>query len=257
MAGLDQVSLKEADRIVSFIRRLVKSGSAKGVVVGLSGGIDSAVVGALCVRALGKEKVVGVLMPSDHTPAEDMRDARLLAGGWVIRTEEVPISRIAEAVMSSSKIKGTKVARANIEARVRMVVLYYFANTRGHVVAGTGDRSEALLGYYTKFGDGGVDFLPIVHLYKTQVRQLGASLGLPSVIVQKPSSPQLWPGHKALDEIPADYDKLDIVLHHLFDLGSKPAVAASAARAPIKVVDEVLRMHMLTEHKRVLPPSLT
>jgi len=143
-----------------------------------------------------------------------------------------------------------------VEARVRMVLDYYWANTLGYLVAGTGDRSEGLLGYYSKFGDGGVDFLPIAHLYKTQVRALGAYLGLPKRVVEKPASPQLWPGQRALDEIPADYDKLDVVLHHLFDLKSKPRVAATRGGVAASVVNKVLEMHKRTEHKRALPPSL-
>src|SRR5207245_3737820 len=99
---------------------------------------------------------------------------------------------------------------------MRMSSLYFVANLRNLLVPGTGDRSEDLIGFFTKYGDGGVDFLPIAHLYKTQVRTLGERLGVPSSIVTKPASPQLWPGHKATDEIPADYNILNIVLYYLF-----------------------------------------
>ena len=126
----------------------------------------------------------------------------------------------------------------------------------GRLVAGTGDRSEILIGFYTKYGDGGVDFLPIAHLFKTQVRELGAQLGLPRNIVAKPSSPQLWPGHRATDEIPADYDKLDLVLHHVFDRRASARTAAAKAGVERSVVDEVLDMHRRSEHKRSLPPGL-
>jgi len=246
----------ESERIESFIQSVVDGASAKGVVVALSGGVDSAVVGVLCVRALGKTKVLAVLLPSNHTPEQDMDDARKLADAWGVRKEEVPISGIVEALISSSKVQGTRLAKANVEARVRMVLDYYWANTLGYLVAGTGDKSEELLGYFTKFGDGGADFLPIAHLYKTQVRALGKHLGLPKGVVEKPASPQLWPGQKASDEIPADYDKLDVLLHYLFDLKSKPSEAAARARVPMDVVGQVLEMHRRTGHKRALPPSL-
>ncbi len=256
MADLRRVSAKEAGRIASFIRKVVKDGSAAGAVVGLSGGIDSAVVGALCVRAMGKERVLGLLMPSEHTPSEDVSDARSLARSWGIATEELPISGITRGILGAVKVQGTKIARANVEARVRMVLLYYHANSLGYLVAGTGDRSEELLGFYSKYGDGGVDFQPIAHLYKTQVRELGALLGLPKRVVGKPASPQLWPGQRATDELPADYDKLDVVLHCLYDARSTPAEAADRARVPLSVVKKVIEMHTRTEHKRTLPPSL-
>jgi NAD+ synthase len=247
---------KETARAVSFVRKIVRGASANGVVLGLSGGIDSSVVGALCVRALSKTRVVGLVMPSDHTPAKDVKDALSMAGSWGIRTEEVPISRHVKLLTASAKIKGTRIALANVEARVRMIILYYYANTLGHLVAGTGDKSEALLGYFTKMGDGGVDFLPIAHLYKTQVRQLGTYLGIPKSVVEKPASPQLWAGHKASDEIPADYDKLDVVLYRLFERNESPHDAAMAARLPDSVAKEALEMNRKSEHKRSLPPSL-
>jgi NAD+ synthase len=257
LTGLPRIDYtKETTRITSFIVRVVERASASGVVVGLSGGIDSAVVGALSVTALGKSRVLGLLLPSDHTPAQDIKDATSLASSWGIQSEKITISRIVDRLVDSAKIDGTKIARANVEARVRMSLLYYHANSLGYLVTGTDDRSESLLGFFTKFGDGGVDLLPISHLYKTQVRELGKHLGLPKSVVEKPASPQLWPGHKATDEIPADYDKLDIVLHDYFDLKTSRVKAASDAGVPVSVVDKVLEMHKKTEHKRSMPPSL-
>ncbi len=247
---------EETSRITAFIQSTVERAGAKGVVVALSGGIDSAVVGALCVRALGKDRVLALLLPSDHTPPQDLDDARRLADTWGVRREEIPISGIVGAITSSTRAEGTKIAKANVQARVRMVLDYYRANSLGYLVAGTGDRSESLLGYYTKWGDGGVDFLPIAHLYKTQVRRLGTHLGLPKEVVEKPASPQLWPGHKALDEIPANYDKLDIVMHYLYDSKATPKEAAAVGGVPIGVVERVLGMHKNSEHKRAMPPSL-
>lgn len=255
-AGLAFDASREALRIASFIRQVVADASARGVVVGLSGGIDSSVTGALCVKALGKENVLGLIMPSDHTPEEDIQDAVALAETWRIRLEQIPISGAVRALRKAAKVEGTRIARANVEARVRMVILYYYANSLGYLVAGTDDRSENLLGFYTKFGDGGVDFLPISHLYKTQVRVLGGHIGLPRRIVQKPASPQLWPGHKATDELPADYDRLDISLHYLFDLKRTPREAAARAGITLGAVEKVVQMHRKSEHKRKMPPSL-
>ena len=247
---------KEAARIFAFVRRVVEDAKAKGVVVGLSGGIDSAVVGALCVEALGKNRVFVLLMPSEHTPRRDVEDARALVETWGTRAVSVPISAMTAEITRAAGTRGNKIAKANVQARVRMALLYYHANTLGYLVAGTGDRSEIEIGFYTKFGDGGVDFLPIAHLYKTQVRALGAHLGVPKEIVEKPASPQLWPGHRALDEIPADYDKLDVILHGLFDRKMDAAETATKTGVSRAVIERVLKMHQRTAHKRTMPPSL-
>ncbi len=249
-------SPKETKRITAFVKKIVADASVGGVVVGLSGGVDSAVVGALCVRALGKNRVFAGIMPSDFTPKQDIQDAKALAESWQIKSSTLQISSLVRSFGASVGIRGTKVAKANAIARIRMAILYYYANTLGYLVAGTGDRSESLLGYFTKWGDGGSDFMPIVHLFKTQVRELGAYLSLPNGVLEKPASPQLWAGHKATDEIPADYDKLDVVLHSLFDKKAPKAQAAKAAGVAIHVVDRVLYMHNRSAHKRVLPPSL-
>src|SRR5256712_11064707 len=223
------VSLSEFDldweavknEIVVFIQRTVRAAGAEGTVVGLSGGVDSSLVVKLLVLALGKEHVMGVLLPTAFTPKEDIDDAKSLAAELRIKSELVNIQPIVNGFFESlgigEELEKPKIPLANIRSRTRMIILYYFANLNNYLVAGTGDRSEDLIGYFTKYGDGGVDFLPISHLYKTQVRGLAAHLGIPSRISMKPSSPQLYPGHKATDEIPLDYDKLDPILRMLFD----------------------------------------
>ena len=247
---------EEGRRIANFISRTVGAASAKGAIVALSGGVDSTVVGALCVKALGPEKVLALILPSDHTPKADEQDAEALVESWGIRSVRIPISQIARTVTKRAGVEGTRIAKANVEARARMIIAYYHANTLGYLVAGTGDGSELLMGYYTKWGDGGADFLPIAHLYKTQVRELGAYMRLPRAVVDKPPSPQLWPGHRATDELPADYERLDVVLHQVFDLKAPVAEAARAAGVPVRVVREVVGMNRRTAHKRALPPSL-
>ena len=247
---------RETARILRFIKGEVKGAKAEGVVVGLSGGVDSAVVGALCVRALGKEKVTVVLMPSKFTPQADIEDAEVLAYTWGARVKRVEISPLADSLTSAFDFEAGKVPRANVQARVRMAILYILSNI-GHLqVAGTGDRSEVVQGFYAKFGDGGADFLPIAHLYKTQVRALGRHLGLPEKVVAKPASPGLWPGHTAAEELPADYDTLDPVLYYLFEKKLTPRQAASKAGVDVSVAKRALEMHRTTEHKRRMPPSL-
>jgi NAD+ synthase len=242
--------------IVAFIRRVVKDSGAKGVVLGLSGGVDSAVVGALCVKALGKERVTVLLLPSEFTPAADVEDAKALASEWGVRTYLVNISLLVEAISGAVGIEQGKIPKANVQARVRMVLDYYVANTYGLLVAGTGDKSEDLLGYFTKFGDGGADFMPIAHLYKTQVRELGRKLGLPESICSKPASPRLWSGHTAAEELPADYDKLDPLLFYLFEAKLSPAAAVRKAGVGMDLAKAVLRLNKSSSHKRTLPPMV-
>ena len=248
---------REEARIRRFIRRVVTKSGAEGLVVGLSGGVDSAVVGALSVGALGKDRVLVALLPSEHTPPRDTADATRMAEAWGVKSARVPISPLVDGIVSAAGPVPARLARANVQARVRMTILYYLANSRNLLVAGTGDRSEELLGFFTKHGDGGVDLLPIAHLYKTQVRQLGGHLGLPAGVVDKPASPQLWPGHTAEEELPGSYEKLDVVMHCLFDSRLSHTTAAARAGVSPSVVEGVLQMHRKSAHKRALPPSLS
>ena len=246
--------------IVSFIESYVKKSQARGVVVGLSGGVDSSVVTKLSVMALGQSNVLGVLMPTNFTPQTDMEDARSLALQLGIQTRIIDIGSIDQAFGTSLGVpsgdKGMKIPFANIRARIRMTILYFFANRLNYLVAGTGDRSEDLIGYFTKYGDGGVDLLPISHLYKSQVRKLADFLGLPLKISSKPSSPQLYPGHKATDEIPADYELLDRIEKMLFDDRLSPAEVSLKCRVNGNLVDEVMRRYSSSGHKRLYPPML-
>jgi NAD+ synthase len=248
---------KALDEILRFIEKTVADAGALGVVVGLSGGVDSTLTAALCTRALGKEKVLGVLMPTSFTPNLDIDDAVELAKLLGIRTERADIEGIINSFKKILNLKedpsANKIPLANIRARVRAAVLYYFANADHLLVAGTGDRSESLIGFFTKHGDGAADFFPISHLYKTQVRELAKFLGLPERMAMKPSSPQLYPGHKLSDEVPLDYDKLDPVLVGLFDLEMPPEMVSQKTKVPLDVVNEIIRRHKKSEHKRNPP----
>jgi len=246
--------------ICHFIQNTIEEADASGVVVGLSGGVDSSLTVALCVHALGKNKVLGVLLPTNFTPLEDVEDAKKLAAQLDIQTFlvniQAPCDRLFQDLMPLGQPVGGKMVIANVYARMRMLILYYYANLHHSLVAGTGDRSEALIGFFTKYGDGGADLFPILHLYKTQVRQLAQYLGVPEEIAQKPSSPQLYPGHKATDEIPLDYELLDPVLVGLFDRKLQLMEISRLTNVPIEIIHEILRMFNSSRHKRVLPPSL-
>jgi len=222
--GALKLDLGEVEkRICDFIKGIVQDAGASGVVVGLSGGVDSSLTAALCTKALGKENVLGIILPLSFTPTEDVDDAINLAEDLGIRKVVVDIDEICNAFFIGLDVDlvnpKNMIPLANIRARVRMVILYYYSNVYGYLVVGTGDRSESLIGYFTKYGDGGVDLLPICRLYKTQVRELAKYMGIPERMAFKPSSPQLYPGQKASDEIPIEYEELDLILFNLFDLG--------------------------------------
>lgn len=247
---------KVEGEILEFIRRTVNEADAKGAVIGLSGGIDSSVTANLCVRALGNRNVLGVIMPTGFTPTEDVADARDLAKTLGIETKCIEIDPIVNAFLESIPVKANHIVQGNLRARTRMSILYFLANHLKYLVAGTGDKSESLIGYFTKYGDGGVDFLPVGHLYKTEVRELGAYLGLPPRITKKPSSPQLWKGQKATDEIPADYDVLDPLLKGLFDEQLEPEKLAAKLNLSTALIDEVRRRNAASEHKRRVPKMI-
>jgi len=248
---------RTAGAVEAFIAETVSVAGVRGVVLGLSGGVDSSVAAALCVRALSRERVLGLLMPTEFTPAQDVEDAEKLAESLGIETIYAPIKGVVDGysgVLGVRPSEESRMAYANLRARVRMSILYFYANLRNLLVAGTGDRSELLLGYFTKYGDGGVDFLPVGNIYKTQLRMLGKHLGLPDRIAFKPSSPQLYPGHRATDELPADYDTLDPILYALFDknLSVDEVVGLGADR---RVVEAVLARFKGSMHKRMMPAT--
>ncbi|MCS7126585.1 MAG: NAD+ synthase [Aigarchaeota archaeon] len=248
---------KVIDDVVEFIQETVRD---KDVLIGLSGGLDSSVTAVLLVKALNPKKVHGLIMPTSFTPTEDVEDAKWLAEYLKIDYKLIQIDSIvksyAESVELSLDDPKYKMSFGNLRARIRMSLLYFYANITDGLVAGTGDKSEILIGYYTKYGDGGVDFLPIAHLYKTQLRELGAYLGLPKRIYSKPAAPRLYPGHVAIDEIPVDYSKLDLLLYNIFDRGLGIVEASERAGLPVDIAVWVSKRYHSTEHKRKMPPSL-
>src|SRR2546427_1034725 len=245
-------------RIVDFVRKSFESSGCAGIVVGLSGGIDSALTATLCVNALGSEKVTGAFIFEERMrDGVDARHAREIADNLHIRTVDLTLDPLIKRFSETFPIKvEDQVARGNLKARMRMMSLYYLANVENRLVAGTGDRSEDLIGYFTKYGDGGVDFLPIAHLYKSQVRFLAKHAGISPAIVEKPSSPNLWEGHKATDEIPLDYAEMDRALVCLFDLKASPEDTAKNLGIDEQKVRDILSRFQNSAHKRSYPPMI-
>jgi NAD+ synthase len=249
----------EIDSIVEWLRNRLKAAGSRGFVVGLSGGIDSAVVVRLCQMA-APGAVAGVIMPC-HSDPRDESDATLVANHFdvpVIRIDLAPIydtltgalqaavatlpAGVATAAHGSPDIKA-RIPAANVKPRLRMTTLYYVANTLDYLVTGTGNRSELTIGYFTKYGDGGVDLLPIGQLLKSEVRSVARELGIPSPIIEKAPSAGLWLGQTDEDEMGFTYADLENYLT------SGPGAVSPALGMRIE------RLMRASDHKRALAPA--
>lgn len=234
-----------AEAIEQWIAGHVSAAGVNGIVVGLSGGIDSAVVATLAVRALGPDQVTGVIMPA-HSQQADIDDAHLLAGSIGITPLEIDLSTPFDTMVATLP-EGNDMAVANIKPRLRMITLYHIANTNGYMVVGTGNRTELLVGYFTKYGDGGVDLLPLGSLYKNQVRDLAREIGVPEPIIERPPSAGLWAGQTDEDEMGITYEELDAILAAL------ESDQDTSAFNPERV-QQVLQMMARSTHKLSMPP---
>lgn len=233
-----------ADRIADWIREQVQGAGLRGAVLGLSGGIDSAVVSGLCARALGPENVLGLIMPIESI-SRDAEHGELAARAWGIEYATLDLAPAYHALLAALPA-GSQMATANLKPRLRMIALYHHANTLGRMVVGTGNRSELLVGYFTKYGDAGVDLLPIAGLFKHQVRELAREIGVPEPIISKPPSAGLWEGQTDEQEMGITYEELDRILEAI----------ESDRKIPVDgdVFDRVDGMVRGSEHKRQLPP---
>ncbi|MCS7117227.1 MAG: NAD+ synthase [Thaumarchaeota archaeon] len=226
-----------------------------GGVIGLSGGLDSTVTSYITVRALGPERVRCLILPTSVTPKEDLRDALKVVEELSIPEANYRVIDIDPIVeeLSSSLTVTDKVVKGNITARVRMIMLHALAANTDSLVIGTSDKSELTIGYFTKYGDAGVDVMPIADLYKTQVKQLGRHLGIPQEVLDKPPSPRLWRDHLAAEEIGMSYELLDSILYLRFDEWLSPQTVAEELGVSPSLVLRVERMVRSSQHKRMMP----
>jgi NAD+ synthase len=245
------------ERIVSFISEQASAADTDRGVIGLSGGIDSTTTAHLAVEALGADAVHGLVMPSTVNREANMSDAERVAEMLGITYDVIEIEPIVEAFYDAyPEGADDRVAAGNVRVRARAVLNYFVANHENAIVLGTGNRSEALVGYFTKYGDGAVDCLPIGNLYKGQVRQLARDLGVPEDLVTKTPSAGMWVGQTDEGELGIDYDTLDAILALTVD-GGVPITAATDVLEGV-TEDEIEYVHGLyraSAHKRQFPPA--
>ncbi len=230
-------------KLTSWLSEMVLAAGGKGVVLGMSGGVDSSVAAVLCKRAFA-ETTLGVIMPC-HSSDIDREHAELVAAKFHIPVKVVVLDEVFDVLIKALQdgvhdAATKRRAENNIKPRLRMVTLYYFANRLGYLVVGASNRSELSVGYFTKHGDGGSDLMPLGNLVKSQVRDLARYLDIPAEIIDKPPSAGLWEGQTDEGELGLSYSELDRYL-----------ITGEAER---KVKGEIDFMMNKSTHKCCLPP---
>jgi NAD+ synthase len=231
------------EQIVEWIKRQVSSAGARGAVFGMSGGLDSAVVAALCGRALAGD-ALGIIMPCMSRSC-DADDALVAAEAAGVNTMTINLAPPLESMLASLP-RGCEAAVSNLKPRLRMAALYFVANDRGMLVVGTSNKSERSVGYFTKYGDGGADICPLAGIYKTDLYTMAVNLGVPQSILEKPPSAGLWEGQTDEGEMGITYRELDSILKAL-EQGRVPSEDPGT-------VERVRKMMCASEHKRSAVP---
>lgn len=244
------------DRIVSFIADIVDDAGAEGAVLGLSGGIDSTLTAYLAVEALGTDGLHGITMPAEVNDPAVMSDAERVATELGIEYDVFEIQPVAESVFETVPTAAEdQMAAGNVYVRMRAVLNYFVANAENRVVLGTGNRAEAMTGYFTKYGDQAVDCNPIGNLYKQQVRQLAAHVGVPHDLVMQEPTAGMWEGQTDADEMGLDYDTVDAILAVHVDGGLSRSATIRELDVPPEAVDRVVSLSERSAHKRSMPPA--
>lgn len=240
--------------IESFLREQLSMTNVKGFVFGLSGGIDSAVIAHICANSF-KDNSLAIIMPdSKVSPKDETEDALHLVDNLHLNYKLIDINLIHSQFANT--VEPDQRSLGNLRARIRANILYYYANLNNYIVIGSSDKSEYMIGYFTKFGDGSADILPIVSLYKTQVRELAKHLRIKDSIITKKSSPHLWQGHLAEEELGTPYEMIDVILHCMLDKSMSPDETAKTTQIPIEKIQKIHQMYKNSQHKRIMPPKL-
>ncbi len=250
---LDEIKNQDYQTITrifeDFLKSQVSISDAKGLIFGLSGGIDSAVIAYLCARVFKNNSLALLLPDSKITPKIDTDDSVKMAESLGINYKILDVNSIFSEY--EKHLESDQKSFGNLRARIRANLLYYYANLKNYLVVGSSDKSEYLIGYFTKFGDGSADVLPIVSLYKSQVRELAKFLGIQDSIIAKKSSPQLWTGHLAEEEIGATYEEIDSILYCVFDKKLTIEETVKTTQIEKEVVDKIYQLYKNSQHKRI------
>jgi len=239
---------KAVDEICNFIQVKLEESKADGLVIGLSGGIDSSAVAYLCARVIESDKILGLILPSETTSSEDIADAIAVADNLGIKYKNLHIDHLIEPFPKlCPECSSSALANGNLKARARMMLLYYHSNSMNRLVMGTGNKTELLVGYFTKYGDGGVDVLPIGDLYKTHVKEIAAYIGVPKNIVEKAPTAGLWTGQTDEEELGIKYELLDKILYLMTDKNLNILEVAECLKIS---EDEVLRIKNMVESSK-------
>ncbi|HHV83082.1 NAD(+) synthase [Tepidanaerobacter syntrophicus] len=227
---------KLCDKLVEWLKNYVKNAGASGAVFGMSGGVDSSVVSVLCKKAFG-DNVLGLIMPC-HSDKNDELDAKLVAEKFDIKYKVVTLDSVYDEFLKVVDETEDKLVKANIKPRLRMTTLYYYAGLNNYLVVGAENKSELVVGYFTKHGDSGADLMPIANLVKSQVRMLASYLGIPQKIIDKAPSAGLWSGQTDESEMGITYEELDNYI--------------LTGKADPKVKERIELLNKRSEHKRSL-----
>ena len=234
-------------QIEQMIRYAYWNSGCTGIVLGVSGGIDSSVAAAFCCRAIGPEKVLGLSLPSAISNPEDSKDAARLCAQLGMVHRVVSIEPMLEGYKTIPDYSPSRYLTGNLMARIRMAVVYYHTNIDHRLVCGTSNRSEYMLGYCTKFGDNAADIQPIIHMYKDEIYEAARELKIPDPIVKKAPSAGLWEGQSDESEIGLSYAEIDASLR---------ALELHQWKATTPTEEKVLTLVKKSEHKRLSAPNL-
>ena len=243
-----------SNKIQNSLKQKLEEIKSNGVIFGLSGGVDSVVTAYLCANSIKDNTTALILPDSKISPKEETEDAIRVVDELGLNYRLLDINLIHGSY--AKNLEPDDKALGNLSARIRKNIIYYYENAKNLTVLGTSDKTEHLIGYFTKFGDGAADLLPISSLYKNQVRGLAKYLDVPDSIIKKKSSPNLWKNHFAEIELDASYEQIDCVLYCIFD--EKISIDETVKRTAIdkNTVEKIYNLYKKSKHKRITPEML-